>query len=52
MLYNLLSEYLINESHISIFIQKTPQEFVILIVNVDDINLIRTPKEVKMQLNI
>ena len=51
MWYNHLSEYLLKEGYANnpicpcIFIKKSKIEFSIIVMYVDDLNLVRTPKE-------
>ena len=51
MWYNRLSQYLLKEGYVNdpictcVLIKKTAVGFTILMVDVDDLNLIRTPKE-------
>ena len=57
MWYNCLSEYLLKEGYANnsicpcIFIKKSKIRFAIIVVYVDDINLIGTPKELKRMTN-
>ena len=52
MWYNCLSEYLLKEGHVNnsicpyVFIKKTTSGFIIIAVCVEDLNIIRTHKEV------
>ena len=53
MWYNCLSEYLIKQDYINdvicpcIFIKKTMSKSIKLAIQIDDVSLIRTPKEVQ-----
>ena len=55
MWYNRLSEYLLKKGYLNnatcpcIFIKKSKTRFVIIVVYVDDLNLVRTPKEPQKQ---
>ena len=55
MWYNHLSEYLLKEGYVNnpmcsyIFIKKLETRFAIIAVYVDDLNLVRTPKEPQKQ---
>ena len=57
MWYNRLSEYLLKERYVNnpicpcIFIKKLETRFAIIAVYVDDLNLIRTPKELTRTTN-
>ena len=57
MWYNRLSEYLLKEGYVNnpicpcIFIKKSETGFAIIAVYVDDLNLIRTPKELTRTTN-
>ena len=57
MWYNRLSEYLLKKGYVNnpicscIFIKKSKTRFAIIIVYVDDLNLVRTPKELTRTKN-